>query len=98
MAASFDISDYVEVYVHSAKLGRSIRNNYHETICIGELIRNCCVNLGFFDVDTVNGLTLNASVRRGSKIWKYNPMDSLGDVLSGNDNVLGLRLEIEPLD
>lgn len=91
-------SNVVEVYCRSEKLGKSICNRYHETICVGELIRNCCVNLGFFDVDTVDGYTENAVVRKDSKLWEYNPSDSLSDVLSNNDNVLGLRLVIEPVD
>jgi hypothetical protein len=58
---------------------------YEDCICVGEMIRNICVNLGI-DPDTHDGITrnvkvyLNANGEINSVSWKYNPNDSLYQV------------------
>jgi hypothetical protein len=54
--------------------------SYHNDICIGEMIRNICVNAGI-DPDTIEGYTRNIIVMRkwksGWKEWNYNPNQDL---------------------
>ena len=58
---------------------------YEDCICVAELIRNLCVNLGV-DPDTEHGITRNVSVLKFDGVnyqpWKYNPCDELCKVQS----------------
>ena len=92
--------EYIQVNCQSFTLDRIINERYHGSCCIGEIIRNCCVNLGFFDVDTVEGITKNAIVLRKineekESLWQYNPNESLRSVVTEGDI---LKLHIGPSD
>lgn len=54
--------------------------DYENCVCVGEMIRNICVNLGI-DPDTVDGITRNIQVWKVNKnernLWNYNPYDSI---------------------
>lgn len=56
---------------------------FEDIICIGELLRNICVNFGF-DPDTHQGYTKNINVFlyfHGHLMpWNYNPNDSIASV------------------
>ena len=78
--------------------------SYDGCICLGELFRNICVNLGI-DPDTVEGVTRNVAIyivnEAGGKILvdKYDPSISIEDVhyweyaIGSNDQVLFLDIE-----
>ena len=55
-------------------------SQFEGQLCIGEVIRNCCVNMGI-DPDTVDGITRNITVYRKSSLgwtlWQYNPLGVL---------------------
>ena len=58
---------------------------YENCVCVGEMIRNICVNLGI-DPDTIDGVTRNVQVWKidwngqgECRLWNYNPFDSIGD-------------------
>ncbi len=57
---------------------------------------------GFFDVDTVSGITRNALVKKlnmqSGAEWKYDPHMSLQDAVSQDGMGDVLVLEIEPTD
>ena len=74
--------------------GRSYCSQYDDDICVGELIRNCCVNLSLNPI-TIRGVTENYVVfkKKKKKIledeedategevfekWNYNPRDRIG--------------------
>lgn len=57
---------------------------YEECVCIGEMIRNICVNLGI-DPDTEHGITKNVDVYNEtisatSTPWSYNPNMDIGNI------------------
>lgn len=52
------------VLVTASLLGRAsstYTGRYDSFLCLGELLRSCCVNLGF-DVEQADGVVLNADV------------------------------------
>ena len=59
---------------------------YDSDICVGEFIRNCCVNVGI-DPDTKEGFTSNVNVYFGQndqignpnheKRWNYHPNQTI---------------------
>lgn len=70
---------------------------YDDEVCIGETIRNLCVNIGI-DPDTLEGVTRNVAVYRRSddgewKQWDYQPVARLADCAT---NSL-LQVKIVPL-
>jgi hypothetical protein len=77
--------------------------NYDSNICIGELIRNLCVNLNI-DPDTKCGYTENIRVLRmnqsGSYIhWEYNPNCSILKALTKSERAINtMHLAFEPHD
>jgi hypothetical protein len=79
----------------------SYSSNYDSNICIGELIRNLCVNLNI-DPDTKCGYTENIRVLRmnqsGSYIhWEYNPNCSILKALTESEravNTMHLAFEL----
>jgi hypothetical protein len=74
----------VNVNVSSNKINKLVLQ-YEEDVSIGELIRNCCVNLGLQDFDTIDGITTNVSVliKRGDDFspLDYDPYFSLKQLL-----------------
>lgn len=70
----------------------SYEANYDPIICIGELIRNLCVNLNI-DPDTREGITYNVRVLRMVHsaeekqfvVWIYDPQSSLEEVLTQHE-------------
>jgi hypothetical protein len=88
----------IAVCVISNTLKRKYTTSYEFHICIGEIIRNCCVNIGI-DPDTVDGVTKNILVYRVEQnnnneplIWHYNPTMKLCDC-SSTDCVLSIFIE-----
>jgi hypothetical protein len=73
---------YVGTYVHE--------------ICCGELLRNCCVNLGL-DPDMTDGFVRNFSVYRiaegAAVLWDYNPSHIIGNVCNQKRT---LHIVLEP--
>ena len=72
---------------------------YDADLCVGEVIRNVCVNLGI-DPDTQDGYTKNVNVFVGesSDTWDYDPNTNLS-VLGFTQIVDGhpaIHLRIEP--
>lgn len=71
--------------------------NYDSIICVGEMIRNVCVNLGV-DPDTHDGYTRNVMVYKRSTtqaewvVWEYCPKDSI--IKHAVNNVLCLKLQV----
>lgn len=70
--------------------------HYDACVCVGEMIRNVCVNLAI-DPDTHNGYTQNIVVYKmasqtGWEVWKYCPSDSISKIAI--DNVLYLKLHV----
>jgi hypothetical protein len=68
--------------------------SYEDCICMGELIRNICVNLGI-DPDTVNGITRNVEVYYKTGIefqrLEYNPYESVNSYVSRSKLVLKIK-------
>lgn len=83
----------VEIYCTSLK--SNYVAEYCSDLCIGEVIRNCCVNLQI-DPDTVDGITLNVKVSHEvDNQWtelKYNPNKRLSTL--ARDGVVALRFEL----
>ena len=83
----------------STKEKKKFLLKYEEDVSIGELIRNCCVNLGLQDFDTINGITINVTVfiKNNLKYEKldYNPYSSLKELLK-LFNIDSLELLINP--
>ena len=79
----------------------SYEANYDPIVCIGELIRNLCVNLNI-DPDTKDGITGNVRVLRMARlghfvVWAYDPQSSLEEVLTRDEvtkNLLTLSFEL----
>ena len=73
-------------------------SEYYPDICCGELLRNCCVNLGI-DPEMEDGVVLNIDVfidllENDSWIpWKYHPSHRIEKYCNGNNNMLLLRLQ-----
>jgi WD40 repeat protein len=113
-AAIHSEDNYIQVIYKSHKLGKEIKDRYHASCCMGEIIRNCCVNLGFFDVDTVDGVTNNAIIRRKQVVSTNNKQESKSTIPDEEYKVwdydpnkclksvvkdtILLDLQIEPLD
>lgn len=59
---------------------RSYKGEYEKSLCIGEVVRNCCVNMGI-DPDTQDGVTENVIVRHFVNdewsVFRYNPSHKL---------------------
>ena len=84
----------IMVSVFSDSLNCRYNASYDREICIGELIRNLCVNLNI-DPDTNNGITDNISVARkmstGDFIhWDYNPFCSITTILTTDEKAAGV--------
>ena len=82
------LSKLVDVYISNNNTNNKQdekMSKYEEDVSIGELIRNCCVNLGLQDFDTIDGITINVNVfikHNGSYIQlKYDPYKSLKELL-----------------
>lgn len=79
--------------------------NYDSDICIGELIRNLCVNLNI-DPDTRRGYTMNIKVLRMSQsgsfiYWEYDPHCSILEALTKSErsvNTMHLSFELNGKD
>jgi hypothetical protein len=69
---------------------------YDDFICIGELIRNICVNFGI-DPDTMNGYTLNIKVfvveSEISRQLLYNPNNCIRTLSIQDNQVVSLIFE-----
>mmetsp|Transcript_177 Transcript_177/g.168 ORF Transcript_177/g.168 Transcript_177/m.168 type:complete len:99 (+) Transcript_177:393-689(+) len=86
-------SEKVTINVSCNTLNKLYTTIVYNDICIGELIRNCCVNLGI-DPDTDNGITKNINVKVSSgQDWEYNPYISLFQAGLRNE----VNLSIEPI-
>lgn len=88
----------VKVYIARKSIDELVyESSFENHICTGELMRNCCVNIGI-DPDTVEGITRNIKVfsKSGSgwKLWSYNPSMPLAkatrhDILEMKFEMLG---------
>eukprot|EP01039_Chlorochromonas_danica_P001531 gene1533-1669_t len=62
------------------------RSQYESHLCLAEVIRNICVNIGI-DPDTVDGYTRNVIVYHKEENvwqpWRYSPGARLGTCSSG---------------
>lgn len=91
----------ITVTVECTMRKSSYEANYDLIVCVGELIRNLCVNLNI-DPDTKCGITCNVRVfRMASKgqyvVWVYDPQSSLEEVLTRDEikkNLLTLSFEL----
>ena len=92
----------VKFVCSSINLGKVYETSYLGDVCIGEVIRNCCVNLGI-DPDTHDGVTRNAMVfvldGSGNESllhpqipWRYNPHSSVSSI-----GMATVQLRIEPV-
>ena len=94
-------SSLIMVSVECILSNSSYEANYESIVCIGELIRNLCVNLNI-DPDTRGGITGNIRVLRMAHlgqfaIWLYDPQSSLEEVLTQDEitkNLLTLSFEL----
>ena len=94
-------SSLVMVTVECTMRKSSYEANYDPIVCVGELIRNLCVNLNI-DPDTKGGITCNVRVLRMlSKgqyvLWVYDPQSSLEEALTQDEikkNLLTLSFEL----
>ncbi len=69
----------IKIIVKCNKFQKLYSAKVFPDICVGEFIRNCCVNLGI-EPDTINGITVNVQVGFNQTLnWKYNPALSLKD-------------------
>ncbi len=76
----------VRIYEDSVK-SLSYSGYYSTSICIAELIRNCCVNLGI-DPDTVDGFTKNIKVMNITKeVIRYNPYALIGKLINESGSI-----------
>lgn len=81
--------------------GSSYCADYDSDICLGELIRNLCVNLNI-DPDTDSGYTRNVEVRRMNQsgsftYWEYNPHCSILKALTESErsaNIMHLAFKL----
>ena len=67
--------------------------SYDSEICVGELIRNLCVNLGI-DPDTRDGITENITVYRDNLVWSYVPNRSIIHCLTQYEKSLTLQFQL----
>jgi len=73
--------------------------NYEEDICVGECIRNICVNLGIYPV-TSNGITQNVSVSRLGmaggmhEVWLYDPTQSIASAATPPGKLLSIQISV----
>ena len=89
------------VTVECTMRNSSYEANYDPIVCVGELIRNLCVNLNI-DPDTKGGITCNVRVLRMASmgryaVWVYDPQSSLEEVLTQDEikkNLLTLSFEL----
>lgn len=97
-------SSLIMVSVQCILRKSSYEANYDPIICIGELIRNLCVNLNI-DPDTREGITCNIRVFRMVHsaeekhfvVWVYDPQSSLEEVLTQDEiseKLLSLSFEV----
>lgn len=93
----------VTVTVYCQGSSSSYSAQYDSCTCVGELIRNLCVNLNI-DPDTRDGVTLNVAVTRKIpsgefSVWTYNPHCSLRSALSPEESLVDtLSLSFQILD
>ena len=91
-------SSFINVFVSTDK-NNTLALQYDNDICVGELIRNCCVNLGLQDFDTIDGFTINIDVL--IKIddayvrFNYQPHKTLKEILVTFD-IQAINLLITP--
>ena len=94
---------FVTVTVYCQGSSSSYSAQYDSCTCVGELIRNLCVNLNI-DPDTRDGVTLNVAVARKIpsgqfSVWTYNPHCSLRSTLSPEECLVDtLSLSFKILD
>jgi hypothetical protein len=85
------------ISVINQSTGRQYTGYFDLNLCLGEVIRNCCVNIGI-DPDTVDGITKNVIVRRRAvdisqdELFNYRPYAHLREVLD-EDNSIELIFE-----
>jgi hypothetical protein len=98
-----DDTRFVTVSVYCQGSSNSYSAQYDSCTCVGELIRNLCVNLNI-DPDTRDGVTLNVAVARQIpsgefSVWTYNPHCSLRSTLSPAESLVDtLSLSFQILD
>ena len=84
----------IEITIESVGQEKLFVARVYSDICVGEFIRNCCVNLGI-DPDTINGITVNVRINFNETInWQYNPSLSLKDAGFSD----GKCIQIESID
>ena len=83
----------VSVTLLSAPTDVAYSCSYDNEICVGELIRNLCVNLGI-DPDTRDGVTENITVYRDGLVWSYVPNRSIIQCLTQGENSLTLQFQL----
>jgi hypothetical protein len=70
---------------------------YEDCICVGEMLRNICVNVGGIDPDTENGITKNIVVYNLTKDtdsrmpWTYNPYQNLDRIQKNGRIVVAIQ-------
>ena len=87
------MKNMINVTCESTILKTKYEGQYFAYVCIGELIRNLCVNLRF-DPDTVDGITKNVIVMDiDKKEIRYDPESPISS-LCGRER--DIKLVIEP--
>jgi hypothetical protein len=74
LSASFPKVTTMKIFVECPDFGSSYGAAYDTEICMGELIRNLCVNL-HMDPDTNNGVTKNFIVYRKNEYGEFIKYD-----------------------
>lgn len=80
-----------DVWVSCQFHDKMYSSTYFRDICCGELIRNCCVNLGL-DPDMEEGQIKNFIIYRVlngvQRQWAYDPFKRIGTVCPGNNELV----------